>query len=106
MKHLYNQDYILIKFNIRDTVFIYLHQDYYLPILYNTHRKLSQQYTRLFKILKYIRYLVYQLELPEKFNIYLVFSVAQLEPTTYIKYNTKENPTSNNTKLTVNPFNY
>ena len=67
-----------MNFKAGDKVFLRLHHGYTLPDV--TNRKLSNQRAGLFKILRKIGYLAYELELLNTMKIYPVISIAQLEP--------------------------
>jgi hypothetical protein len=64
--------------DVGDRAFLRLHRGYNLPGKPN--RKLSEQRTGLFEIVRRVGKLAYELKLPPQWKIHPVVSIAQLEP--------------------------
>ena len=77
-KRRYNGKHKKLDLKEGDLVYLRLHHGYNLPGMGN--RKLSNQQTGPFKIVKKVGSLAYKLELPCTMRIYPVISVAHLEP--------------------------
>ena len=58
-----------------------LHKGYSIPFSTGVTKKLTQQYIGLFWIKERVGHFAYRLEIPDDWQIHLVFSVVQLEPT-------------------------
>jgi hypothetical protein len=77
MKFRYDKDYISFFFNIDDTVFLNLHQNYRISGIHN--KKLAQQQIKSFKIIRRVLSLTYEFELPNNINIYPIISIIHLK---------------------------
>ncbi|SLM33892.1 reverse partial [Lasallia pustulata] len=77
-KRRYNRKHKKLDLKEGDLVYLRLHHGYNLPGMGN--RKLSNQQTGPFKIIKKVGSLAYKLELPRTMQIHPVISVAHLEP--------------------------
>ena len=77
-KRRYNGKHKKLDLKEGDLVYLRLHHGYNLPGMGN--RKLSNQQTGPFKIIKKVGSLAYKLELPRTMRIHPVISVAHLEP--------------------------
>lgn len=77
-KRIYDAKYKAIEYSVGDEVYIRLHHGYNLPG--KPGRKFSQQRSGLFKIIKRIGRLVYELDLPKEMRIHPVLSVEYLSP--------------------------
>ena len=73
----YDVRHTLILLKIDEYAYLRLHQDYQLSSKSN--RKLSQQRCELFKVIRRVRRLTYELELPSAWRIHLVVFIVQLE---------------------------
>jgi hypothetical protein len=78
-KRRYDASHRDIEFNVGDKVYLRLHKGYHLPG--NPSRKLSQQRTGPFEIIRRVGRLAYELKFPDNMGIHPVISVAQLSPT-------------------------
>ena len=79
-KHYYNVNQQPHFFDVSDKVLLQLHQGYKLPGIVN--KKIEQQFVELFKVIKQIGQLTYQLELSAMWKIHNVILIAHLEPAT------------------------
>lgn len=77
-KERYDAKHTPLTLDIGDQVFLRLHKGYRLPG--NPSRKLSQQRAGPFKVLRRVGKLAYEIELPPRWKIHPVISVAQLSP--------------------------
>lgn len=80
IKHVYDRNHKFIIFNEEDWVLLRLHTGYEISIIVILGKKLSQQYSRPFRILKKIDKLAYKLDLLIHYAIWPVIFVAHLEP--------------------------
>ena len=74
----YNARQIPRLINVGDRTYLKLYHGHELPGRFNI--KISQQHCGPFKIVKWIKRIIYELELPIAWKIHPVVSVAQLEP--------------------------
>jgi hypothetical protein len=79
IKEYYNSYYNPIELNVNNMVYLKLYKGYHLPGKPNY--KISEQRIGLFRVKKKIRKLVYKLDLPPRWKIYPVISIAHLVPT-------------------------
>ncbi|RWA09357.1 hypothetical protein EKO27_g5767 [Xylaria grammica] len=77
-KYFYDRKHKLMEFNVRDEVYLKLHDGYHLPG--RPSKKYSQQRAGPWKVLERVGRLSYRLDLPETFEIYPVVSIAHLSP--------------------------
>ena len=80
-KYHYDRDHKPIFFKEGDSVFLRLHKGYNIPANATITKKLGQQYVDLFKVLRRIGKLAYELDIPTHWRVHPVFSIAMLEPT-------------------------
>lgn len=74
----YDANHKKMSLKVGDKAYIKLHRGYKLPG--NPSRKLSQQVAGPFPIVRKVGELAYELAIPERWKIYPVISIAQLEP--------------------------
>ena len=79
-KYYYNKDHTSKYFKKETSVFLRLHKEYNIFVNVLIIKKLDQQYTRLFKILKKVDRLAYELDIPTHWRIHFVVTIAMLEP--------------------------
>lgn len=77
-KSYYNSSHKPLRLNVGDMAFLRLHHGYNLPQKPN--KKLSNQRAGPFLIKQRVGNLAYELDLPLAWKVYLVISIAQLEP--------------------------
>ena len=77
-KH-HDKKHKLIKFNVDDKVYLNLHQRYKLG-KNNSYHKLEIQHIDLYKVLKQVGNLVYQLKFSETMQIHNIILVMQFKP--------------------------
>jgi hypothetical protein len=77
IKFRYDKNHTFLLFNIGDTAFLNLHQDYRVSGIHN--KKLAQQWIESFRIIYRISFLIYELEFPNNINIYPIISIIHLK---------------------------
>jgi hypothetical protein len=77
-KEYYDSRHTPVELNVGDMVYLRLHKGYQLPGKPN--RKISEQRTGPFEVKKRIGKLVYELDLPPRWKIHPVISIAHLVP--------------------------
>lgn len=76
----YNRKHLSLFIKVSDLAILRLHKGYSILFLARVTKKLTQQYVGPFQIKKRIKRLTYSLKIPNDWQIYPVFLVAQLEP--------------------------
>ena len=79
-KHYYDRRHTPISFEEGQQVLLRLHKGYNIPANASITRKLGQQYTGPFKVLRRVGRLAYKLDVPTHWRIHPVVSVTMLEP--------------------------
>ena len=79
-KHYYDKHHMPMSFKEGDSVLLRLHKGYNIPANASITRKLGQQYTGPFKVLRKVGRLAYKLDIPTHWRVHPVFTVAMLEP--------------------------
>jgi len=76
-KFYYDRKHMRVELQVGEMAFIRLHKGYNIPA---AHRKLGQQRVGPFEVVKKVRRLAYQLDIPRHWRMHPVFSIAHLEP--------------------------
>lgn len=76
----YNRKHQSLFLKVGDWAMLRLHKGYFIPSSLGVTKKLTQQYVGPFQVLERVGRLAYKLDVPHDWRIYLVFSIAQLEP--------------------------